>query len=97
MFCEFARDYFKEEDLDDECQLVVDTGFSFTYTVPFFGGLPLKQAATRIDIGGKLLTNLLNEIISYKEYNLTGETLLVNDIKEQLCYVSLEFDNDLKR
>lgn len=84
MFCEFAKDYFQDDGIDDECQLILDSGFSFTYAVPIFGGLPLKHASTRIDIGGKLLTNLLNEIISYKEYNLTGETLLVNDIKEQL-------------
>mmetsp|Transcript_16767 Transcript_16767/g.14698 ORF Transcript_16767/g.14698 Transcript_16767/m.14698 type:complete len:235 (+) Transcript_16767:548-1252(+) len=59
--------------------------------------MPIKHASTRVDIGGKLLTNLLNEIISYKEYNLTGETLLVNDIKEQLCFVSNEFENDLEK
>jgi actin-related protein 6 len=97
MLCEFAKDYFQDEGIDEECQLILDSGFSFTYAVPIFGGLPMSHAATRIDIGGKLLTNLLNEIISYKEYNLTGETLLVNDIKEQLCYVSTEFDTDLKK
>lgn len=50
--------------------------------MPFFAGRPLKYAATRIDIGGKLITNLLNEVISFKEVNLLGETYLVNDIKE---------------
>lgn len=59
--------------------------------------MPIRHAATRIDIGGKLLTNLLNEIISYKDYNLQGETMLVNDIKEQLCYVSQDFDTDMER
>lgn len=42
-----------------------------------------------------MLTNLLNEFVSYKEFNLTGETMLVNDIKEQLCYVSLDFESEL--
>lgn len=46
---------------ENQCELVVDSGFSFTYGVPFFNGKPLKYAATRIDVGGKLLTNLLNE------------------------------------
>ena len=50
--------------------MVLDSGFSFTYGVPFFNGIPLKYAATRIDVGGKLLTNLLNEVVSYKEVNL---------------------------
>ena len=97
MLGEFARDFFKDEGIDDECQLILDSGFSFTYAVPIFGGMPIKQAATRIDIGGKLMTNLLTEIISYKEYNLTGETILVNDIKEHLCYVSMDFDKDLEK
>ena len=64
------------------CHIVVDSGFSFTTIVPFFKGLPLKHASTRIDVGGKLLTNLLAENLSYKEINLRGETHLVNDIKE---------------
>jgi actin-related protein len=50
--------------------------------MPFFDGKPIRYAATRLDVGGKLLTNLLNEQISYKEVNLQGETHLVNDMKE---------------
>ena len=69
--CSMAREYavelFGEEGLSSKAQLVLDSGFSFTYAVPYFGGVPVQHAATRIDIGGKLLTNLLNEIISYKE------------------------------
>lgn len=50
--------------------IVVDSGYSNTYVVPFFEGMPLKHCATRIDVGGKLLTNLLMEVLSYKEINL---------------------------
>jgi len=60
------------------CHLVIDSGFSFTSIVPFFGGLPLRHATVRIDVGGKLLTNLLTENLSYKEINLKGEGYLVN-------------------
>lgn len=70
------------------CELVVDSGYSFTYAVPFFQGLPLKHAATRIDVGGKMLTNLLMETLSHKEVNLRGETHIVNQIKESLSFVS---------
>ena len=75
---------------------MVDSGFSFTTIVPFFNGLPLKHASTRIDVGGKLLTNLLAENLSYKEMNLRGETHLVNHIKELTCYVSADFAADMK-
>jgi actin-related protein 6 len=48
---------------------------------------PLKQASLRLDVGGKLMTNLLMESISNKEFNLLGEFLVVNDIKEKSCYI----------
>ena len=79
------------------CHLVIDSGFSFTTIVPFFNGLPLKHASTRIDVGGKLLTNLLAENLSYKEINLRGETHLVNHIKEKTCFVSNDFSADMGR
>lgn len=69
-------------DIGEHCHLVLDSGFSFTYGVPFFNGKPMKYASTRIDVGGKILTNLMTETISFKEVNLQGETHLVNDIKE---------------
>ena len=80
---------------DSICQLVVNSGFSFTTILPFFNGVPIRYANTRIDVGGKLLTNLLAENLSYKEINLRGETHLVNHIKESTCYVSADFAADM--
>ena len=70
------------------CHLVLDSGFSFTYAVPFFNNIPMKQASLRIDVGGKLLTNLFCEMISTKDFNLQGEFMIVNDIKEKTCFMS---------
>mmetsp|Transcript_3698 Transcript_3698/g.6299 ORF Transcript_3698/g.6299 Transcript_3698/m.6299 type:complete len:218 (+) Transcript_3698:242-895(+) len=67
--------------------LVIDSGFSSTYGVPFFGGIPMKQAAIRIDVGGKLLTNLLGEILSQKQFNLQGEFSILNQLKEQTSFL----------
>lgn len=47
--------------LSHELALVIESGFSFTYATPFLAGVPMKHASTRIDVGGKLLTNLLTE------------------------------------
>lgn len=48
------------------CGVVVDVGFSFTHVVPFFDGAPLMNAARRINVGGKALTNYLKELVSYR-------------------------------
>ena len=75
--------------------LVVDVGFSATTCVPIFGGAPLNFATRRLNVGGKLLTNQLKTIVSYRSYNVMEETHLINDVKERLCYVSLDFPTEL--
>lgn len=48
------------------CGLVVDAGFSFTQVVPVFDGHSIPSGIKRINIGGKLLTNYLKELVSYR-------------------------------
>ncbi len=48
------------------CGLVVDAGFSFTHVVPVFDGHAISSGIKRINIGGKLLTNYLKELVSYR-------------------------------
>ena len=95
MVQQFAMEKNKTE-LNPHCQLVVESGFSFTHLVPYFGGYPINYATKRVDVGGKILTNFLKEIISYREYNMMDETLLVNQIKEATCKISLNIDEELE-
>jgi len=53
------------------CCLLVDSGYSFTHIVPYIKGKKLKQGIRRIDVGGKMLTNHLKEIISYRYSELS--------------------------
>lgn len=48
------------------CCLLVESGFSFTHVVPYIQGKKQRNAIIRIDMGGKLITNHLKEIISYR-------------------------------
>ena len=50
----------------------------------------------RIDIGGKLLTNHLKELVSYRQWNMMDETYIINDVKEACCYVSTDFAKDME-
>lgn len=51
---------------------------------------------TRLDVGGKLLTNQLKEIVSFRQWNMMDETHVMNHVKEICCYVSTQFSQDLE-
>lgn len=56
----------------------------------------MKEAIRRIDVGGKLLTNHLKEIISYRQLNVMDESYVINQIKEDMCYVTQDFRGDME-
>lgn len=81
--------------------LVVDSGFSFSHVVPYIycekkGFQKYKEGIRRIDVGGKLLTNHLKEVISYRQINVMDETYVISQCKEDVCFVSDDFDNQLQ-
>ncbi|KAH7915450.1 actin-related protein Arp6 [Hygrophoropsis aurantiaca] len=79
-----------------ECTLVVDSGFSFTHVVPIIDRQIQWYAVKRLDVGGKLLTNQLKEVASYRQWNMMDETYIMNHAKESCCYVSTNFLEDLE-
>ena len=64
--------------------------------VPFVNGRRVRSAVARIDVGGKLLTNHLKEIVSYRQLHVLDETYVMNCCREDCCYVSMDFDGDLR-
>lgn len=78
-----------------QCSLVVDSGFSFTHASPVFQNFTLNYAVKRIDLGGKALTNYLKELVSFRSLNVMDETFLIDDVKEELCFVSLDLPQHL--
>ncbi|KAI4344152.1 hypothetical protein L6164_011416 [Bauhinia variegata] len=79
-----------------QCSLVVDCGFSFTHAAPVFQNFTLNYAVKRIDLGGKALTNYLKELVSFRSVNVMEETFIIDDVKEKLCFVSLDVARDLQ-
>ncbi|ODN00840.1 Actin-related protein 6 [Orchesella cincta] len=77
------------------CTLVVDCGYSFTHIVPYVNGVKVTESVRRIDVGGKALTNHLKEIVSYRQLHVLDETYLINQVKEDVCYVSTDFSGDV--
>ncbi|XP_055701592.1 actin-related protein 6 [Phlebotomus papatasi] len=76
--------------------LIIDMGYSFTHIVPYIKGRKLKSAIRRIDVGGKVLTNHLKEILSYRQLNVMDESYVINQVKEDSCFVSQNFTEDMK-
>lgn len=79
-----------------QCSLVVDCGFSFTHAAPVFQNFTLNYGVKRMDLGGKALTNYLKELVSYRSVNVMDESFIMDDVKEKLCFVSLDVQRDLK-
>ena len=82
--------------INEQCLLLVDVGFSCITVTPIVAGLPVNYAVTRCNVGGKLITNFMKEQISYRSYDMTEETWLVSHIREQACYVSMNFIRELR-
>eukprot|EP00064_Thunnus_orientalis_P019654 superscaffoldBa00005014_g19780 len=90
-----AHHYFHTKP-SELCCLVVDTGFSFTHISPYCRSRAMKDGIRRINVGGKLLTNHLKEIISYRQLHVMDETHVINQVKEDVCYVSQQFYKDME-
>lgn len=91
-------EYVHTHDIDEErplCCIIIDIGYSFTHIVPFVKGKKVLSAVRRIDVGGKLLTNHLKEIISYRYLNVMDESYVMNQMKEDSCFVSQDFYADM--
>ncbi|XP_015437707.1 PREDICTED: actin-related protein 6 [Dufourea novaeangliae] len=87
---------YKTENPNTKCCIVVDSGYSFTHIIPYINDTKVKEGIRRIDVGGKLLTNHLKEIISYRQLHVMDETFVINQVKEDSCFVSQDFFKDME-
>lgn len=77
--------------------IVIDVGFSATTVVPIVEGREMVRAARRLSLGGKALTNLLKQTVSFRSWNMSDETAVINAVKERCCFVASEYYTELVR
>lgn len=77
--------------------LVVDSGDRYTQIVPICDGWQLPGAATKIEFGGRNITQYLAELLkSQQSFSSLSELQIVRDIKEKQCYVAENYEAELK-
>ncbi|XP_044306580.1 actin, clone 302-like [Varanus komodoensis] len=62
-----------------------------------YEGHALPYSFLRMDIGGRDLTDYLMKILSEKSHSFTSAdgTAIAEDVKEKLCYVALDFEQEM--
>jgi len=77
--------------------LALDCGDGVTHVVPLYDGLAITPGIARYNMAGRDLTDYLVKLLAERGYcfTTTSEKETVRSIKENLCFTSLNFEQDM--
>ncbi|KAM7538490.1 hypothetical protein Aperf_G00000077195 [Anoplocephala perfoliata] len=78
---------------------VLDIGDGATHMVPIYEGHGLDHLTVRLNLAGRDITDYLKSLLFKRGYSLvsSAELEVVRDIKERLCYVAMDADEEFQR
>jgi actin-related protein 2 len=78
--------------------VVVDTGDGVTHVVPVYDGFVPQNLIKRVDVAGRHITQYLIKLLLLRghAFNRTADFETVRQIKEKLCYVAYDIDEERK-
>jgi actin-related protein len=77
--------------------VVLDSGETVTRVVPVYQGHVIPYAVVQLDLGGRDLTDYLIKLLEfYYKFESAADYEVARVVKEELCYVALDLEQELE-
>lgn len=74
---------------------IVDSGYGVTHSVPIDEGYALRPCINRLDLAGRICSEWMAKLLEPVYRFSSSEFDLASDVKCKLCYVALDYEEEL--